>query len=326
MHWLPTHAHELPPEKQRAMRSAVRLEWISLAYFASAIAFTAAVMGASQAMKTAWIDDMLGAVPPIAFLVAAKLRHRPPSATYRYGYHRAVSIAFLVSAVALLGLGLALLREGVTTLVTAERATIAGVELFGRQIWLGWLMIAALVYSSVPTMILGRLKARLARALHDKPLHADAEMNRADWMTGLAGIFGVLGVGLGWWWADAVAAIAISADITVDGATNLRTAIGDLMDRTPRDVEGKRDDPLPGRLERAIAGLPWVRDVTVRLREHGHVLFGEAYVIPCDESAPLARIQQVRALADAMDWRLNDFTVQLIARPDDGDAPLDGPD
>ncbi len=58
-------------------------------------------------------------------------------------------------------------------------------------------MIAALGYSAVPPVVLRRMKAPLAKSVHEKVLHADAAMNKADWMTGPAAIAGVLGVGFG---------------------------------------------------------------------------------------------------------------------------------
>ena len=58
-------------------------------------------------------------------------------------------------------------------------------------------------------------------------------MNKADWMTGAAAIGGILGIGLGWWWADAVAAAFISLDILHDGYINLRQAVFDLMNQIP---------------------------------------------------------------------------------------------
>ncbi|MDC0668629.1 cation transporter [Nannocystis radixulma] len=310
--WGHTPAHELPCTKEPAMRRAVRVEVVSLFFFGSAIAFTAVVMGQSQAMKTVWIDDMLGVVPPIAVLAASHLRRREATDAYRYGYHRAVTIAFLVAAVALLGFGIYLLGEGLLTLFRAERPTIGSITVFGRDFWLGWLMLAALVWSAAPTVVLGRIKLRLAHELHDKALYTDALMNKADWMTGLAGILGVLGIGAGLWWADAAAACAIAVDITHDGARNLMAAFGDLMDRRPRDVACESDDPLPERLADAVLALPWVRDVSVRLREHGHVFIGEVFVVPVDESAPLQRIEQVGALARDLNWRLTDVTVQLV--------------
>lgn len=313
-------AHELPPDKHRVMQQALRLEKISLIYFATAIGFTAAVMGQSQAMKTAWVDDLLGFVPPIAVLIACRLRTREATEEFPYGYHRSVTIAFLVNAVALLGLGLALVIDGVGTLIRGERPTIGGVHILGHDIWLGWLMLAALLWSAVPTVFLGRIKLRLARTLHDKALFADAAMNRADWLTAAAAIVGVIGVGLGYWWADSVAAIVIALDIVHDGVANLRTVVADLMDSRPRTVEG-RPDPLPGELERALERLPWVLDASVRMRESGHIYLGEAFIRPLDEHDPVARIREARALARSLDWRLHDLTVQLVdGRDDDADV------
>lgn len=41
---------------------------------------------------------------------------------------------------------------------------------------------------------------------------------------------GVLGIGFGLWWADAVAASVICLDILHDGVRNLRTVVADLLD------------------------------------------------------------------------------------------------
>ena len=83
-------------------------------------------------------------------------------------------------------------------------------------------MELALLYSAVPAI--GRMK--LARELHDKVLFADAKINKADWLTAVAGMAGVLGIGLRLWWADAAAAAVISIDIVHDGFANLRTVRG----------------------------------------------------------------------------------------------------
>lgn len=153
--------------------------------------------------------------------------------------------------------------------------------------------------------------------LHDKALHSDAMMNKADWMSGLAAVLGIIGVGLGYWWTDAVAGIITTLDITHDGWKNLRAVTADLLDRKPRLVDDCGWDPLPEALERALAQLPWVRHACVRLRENGHVFFGEADLVPIDEAEPLRRIREARALAHKLDWRLKDLSIQLIERPDD---------
>ena len=62
-------------------------------------------------------------------------------------------------------------------------------------------------------------------------------MNKADWLTAAAAIVGVVGIGFGLWWLDAVAAALISLDITKDGVSNLRRAVVDLMDQTPTTID-----------------------------------------------------------------------------------------
>ncbi len=84
-------------------------------------------------------------------------------------------------------------------------------------------MIGALLYGAIPPIFLGRMKQPLAETLHDKVLNADAAMNRADWLTAFAAIAGIIGIGIGIWWADAAAAIVIALDITRDGFKYVRT-------------------------------------------------------------------------------------------------------
>ena len=72
-----TGSTELPPELQQTLRKARRLEWLTIAYLLSAVVLLGLVLGNSQAMKTAWAEDLLSLIPPIAFLVALRLNVRP---------------------------------------------------------------------------------------------------------------------------------------------------------------------------------------------------------------------------------------------------------
>lgn len=83
---------ELPDRQVRALRSALRIEWFTLAFLAVAITMVFLVMGNSQAMKAAWIEDMLSLAPPIAFLIAVRLVNRSPTVDYPYGFHRSVGV------------------------------------------------------------------------------------------------------------------------------------------------------------------------------------------------------------------------------------------
>lgn len=318
----PGRGHELPPDKQALMAKAIRLEWLTLAYLLSAVFFIYLTLGSSQAMKTAWFEDMLSLIPSAAFLVASRYRHREPNERYPYGYHRAVSIAFLCGAIALFAMGFFLLFDSISALLKMEHPSIGTVVVLGRQVWLGWLMIPALLWSAIPAMILGRIKLPLAAALHDKVLHADAAMNKADWLTAFAAIVGVLGIGFGLWWADAVAAAVISADILKDGVVHLRAVISDLMDSRPTSVDHGSVDGAPARMRTYLESLPWVDRAEVRVREEGHVFFGEAFVVPSDQRGLISKIDTAVRELLRQDWRLQDVVVMPVA-PEAGDGPSD---
>jgi cation diffusion facilitator family transporter len=277
-------------------------------------------------MRTAWFEDMLSLIPPAVFLIASRVSLRRPTAKFPYGYHRATAAGHLIAGAALAAMGLYLLIEALVKLATAEHPTIGTVEIFGHAVWLGWLMLPALLWSALPAVFLGRAKLPLAESLHDRVLHADAKMNKADWLTAVAGIVGVLGIGLGFWWADAAAAAVISLDIVHDGWTNTRVSVTALMDERPISVDGSKHDPLPERLADRLRQLKWVQAVEVRVRDEGHVFFGEAFIVPKDERHPVGRIQEAVRIAREMDWRLHELTVTLVPTLAErrSEAPGDG--
>jgi cation diffusion facilitator family transporter len=278
----------LPPEIAADLRHARRLEWWTLGWMTSVVAAMALVMGASQAMRSALIEDMLSLVPAIVYLVATRFEGKPPTRSFPFGYHRVHSLGFLISAVTLTGVGGLLLFEAATTLIHQEHVTIPPVTVFGQDIWLGWLMIAVLIYSIVPPVILGRRKQPLAKRLQDKVLHTDAMMQKADWMTGLAGIAGIIGLGLGFWWADAVAAAIISGSILKDGIGALRSSTAELVDGAPRalgrDAIAGDANALREALERRYPGAE------VRLRETGRFIHAQVSGVEAPARVRLADV------------------------------------
>ncbi|MDH7454746.1 cation transporter [Luteimonas composti] len=304
----------LPGPQQEALRKAERLCWWSLLWISLVSALMFLAMGGSQAMKTALVEDLLSLVPPIAFLVASRFRRKGVDEEYITGRERAFDVNFLISAVALTGVGLALVYDSLHTLLTATRPVVGSVVVAGHVLWQGWLMMGALLVSAVPPMILGRRKLALAKQLSLKPLHTDADMGKADWMTAAAGIVGVAGIGFGLWWADAVAAIVIAGSILHDGATNLRGAVRDLHDARPQKLERDDPDPLPDRLCAEISALPWMDGCGVRLHEEGLHLSG--IILLRNRTLTAAQVEEVRAIAQAVDWRLDQIDVSIATSTD----------
>jgi cation diffusion facilitator family transporter len=300
---------ELPEQLQHVQKRAERLEWITLAYMFTAITAVYFTLGNSQAMRGAFIEDLLGFLPPIAFLVATRIRNRPPTDAFPFGYHRSMSIAYLMSTLAIIALGTYLFFESAFKLLGGEHPTIGMVELFDWQVWQGWLMLVALFWTGVGTVILGQLKKNLAADLHDKTLQADAEMNRADWMTAFAAMGGIVGIGAGLWWADAAAAILISIDILRDGYKYTKGAVEDLTDGRPRKHDEKSPHPVIDAVEDRAREWKWAKRAVVRLREDGHLFAGEIIVVPASEEGLIDHLEEATEEVRGLDWKLHDVVI-----------------
>ena len=300
---------ELPKELIDEFARAKRLEWQTIAYLVVDIILVYLVLGGSQAVRTAWFESFLELIPPIVFLLSTRYMNFPPSRRFPFGLHSITSVAHLFAGVAILIVGGYLLFSSAASLLQGQPPTIGTVNLFGMEIWRGWLMIAVMCDSSI-AVYLGRAKRVPAQKLHDKVLNADADMNRADWLTAVAAIVGVLGIRFGVPWLDPVAAAFIAVNVLMDGYRNARIAVFDLMDMEPTLVGRIEEDPLVERVGRALEELWWVRDVDLRARTEGRVYFFEAQVVPHDERDLVDRLEEARRKVLDLDWRV--FSIGIM--------------
>ena len=104
---------------------------------------------------------------------------------------------------------------------------------------------------SIPPFIIGRKELPLAPRLNDKLLHTDALMNKANWMTGAAGIAGIRRAGA----RLVVGGLAggggdLGEHHQATAIDALRAATAELIDGMPRALDCKRR----GRGRRGAAG------------------------------------------------------------------------
>lgn len=263
---------DLPPEQEQALKKAVWWEYATIGYTIVTIALVALVVGNSQAMRTAWIEDMISLVPQIAFLVSLIFVRRRPTLKHPYGLHRAMGIGHLVAG-------------------------------------LGWLMIAVMSIIVIGPFVYGHAKSKLAPVLHNKILFADADMAKADWHTNAASVVGVLGVGMGVWWLDGAAALFISRGIIWDGLRNTKGAVVDLMDQRARTYDDKRPHPLAHDIVEHLRAQPWISDAAVRVRDLGQVFHVEAFIVPRRRRVSVAKIDTLSERIAEMDWKVQDVVV-----------------
>jgi divalent metal cation (Fe/Co/Zn/Cd) transporter len=186
-------------------------------------------------------------------------------------------------------------------------------------------MIAALTYSMCVGVMLGHLKTPVAKVLHSKALSADATSNSAEWQSEGAAILGLTLVAFGLWWGDAIAALFISFEVIRDGWFSVRLVLGDLMDESPTKLEDKELEPLPARIRREAEKIEWVERAAVRLREHGHALAGEVFVVPRDGRSDVDRVVAAGETLSKVDWRLHDLVVVLTPDLEEIEPPKVGP-
>ncbi|MGP6174304.1 cation diffusion facilitator family transporter [Corynebacterium sp. A21] len=313
---------QLPAEQRDALRKAIRLEWITIGWVLLTIVLVGLVAGQSQAMRSAWFEDMISLVPPIAFLLAARIIRAAPSRKHPYGPHRAIAVAHQVAGLALFAMGAFLVYESLSALIKMEKPPIGLVVLFGQDIWSGWLMITVMLITSIPMVFIGRYKLKLAQPLHDKVLYADADMAKADWGTAAATIVGVLGIGIGLWWADAVAALVISVSILKDGITNINAAVSGLSDARATRFDNDGPHPLTDEVEELVRAVDWVAQARARVRDQGHLFHTEMFVVPTTGHLPtLTELDELKHKIEALDWKLQDVVIVVVAAIDPQQVP-----
>lgn len=292
----------VPEEVREGLRKGRRLCFWTLFWIGGISILMFLVMGQSQAMKTAFIEDVLSLVPSITFLIAATLEDKAATPKFPFGFKRMNSIAFLISATALLSIGAFTAYEAIMALIMREHPSIGAMELFGTQLWSGWVMIGALLYSAIPPVILGRMKKPVAESIEDKVLFTDAQTQKADWQTALAGIVGVIGIGLGFWWADAVAALFISLSILKDGWDNIRKSTAELADGAPRELDSQSiDEEAEDVAKKLRKAFP---QSDIRVRESGRYMLAE--IVGPDARGPV-ELEMFRP--ERRSWRLAEISI-----------------
>jgi cation diffusion facilitator family transporter len=193
-------------------------------------------------------------------LVAVRTARRPADAEHLYGHGRVENLAAYTEGILLLltagGIGLEAVRR-----LAGHPATVAATDY----------ALAVIVGAAVIEAGRAVVLRWAGRAAGSDALTADAQNRVADVLSSLGVLAGLIGVRLGYPWADSVAALLVSGLIAVTAVQILRHAGDELMDRAPVGAEAG--------LRAAIAAVKGVREVRgVRVRRSGGRLLGDARV------------------------------------------------
>jgi cation diffusion facilitator family transporter len=171
-------------------------------------------------------DVSTSAVVFVGFAVSK----RPANRRFPYGYDRGEDIA---------GLGVAL--------VIWASAVFAGVESYHKLINGGATRhlavgIIGAAFAIAANQAVARYKGRVGRRIQSATLVADARHSWLDAFSSLGALIGLVGVAIGWTWADPVAGLAVTVFIAHVGYEVTRDLLHHLMDGVDEDLIGSVEE------------------------------------------------------------------------------------
>jgi cation diffusion facilitator family transporter len=222
------------------------------------------------------VHSILDLVASAFTLVAVRTAHKPADSEHPYGHGRSENLAAFA--------------EGVLLLVTAAGIAYEAVRrliLGGATVNPAWYAFALLLGTLVIEAGRAAVLRRVGIAAESEALKADATNRVSDVLATLGVVAGLIGVRMGFVWADSVAALLVAA-IIARAAGELAWRSGDiLIDRAPAGAERK--------LRSAIQGVDGVREVrSVRVRRSGPQMLGDVSIA----TARMLPLEAARALAD----------------------------
>jgi cation diffusion facilitator family transporter len=206
------------------------------------------------------VHSILDVVASVFALVAVRTARKPADSEHPYGHGRAENVAAFAEGVLLMITAAGIAFEAARRLIFGGGAVNPAGYAFA-------LLIATLVIEAGRAGIL----RGVGRAADSEALQADATNRLADVLATVGVLAGLVGVLMGFAWADSVAALLVAA-IIGRAAAMIAWRSGDiLMDRSPAGAEKE--------LRAAIQAVPGVREVrSVRVRRSGPALLGDASI------------------------------------------------
>jgi cation diffusion facilitator family transporter len=174
------------------------------------------------------------------------------------------------------------------------------------------------VISAVPFVVLvidiavnfwrARALHRAARETQSQALAADALHFASDVLGSIAVLIGLALAGLGFWWGDSAAAVAVAIMIAALGLRLARSTVETLLDRAPEGASEKARDAI-----RSLAGVVDVERVRVRMVGATHFIDA---IVQVPRTTPIDRVDEIKRKAQAaVSAALGDADLTFTAVP-----------
>ncbi len=265
-------------ERRQANR-AIALSAVGLA-LTGLIELAIALVSGSVALLGDALHNLSDVSTSALVFVGFRASRRIPTERYPYGYERAEDLA---------GIGVALVIWG--SALVAGFESVDKLLRHGATAHVGWGIVAALV-GVAGNQLVARYKLVVGRRIRSATMVADAKHSWLDALSSAGAMLGLIGVALGWAWADAVAGIFVTGFICRVGYEVTADIAHRLLDGVDADIVTTA--------ETVAAAVSGVQHAHARARWTGRTLRVEVEGF-LDPDTPLATADQVgREVAAAL--------------------------
>jgi cation diffusion facilitator family transporter len=259
--------------------------------------FVVGIVIGSLALITEALHSAVDVVATVVTWMVVRVSDRPADNEHHYGHGKLESLSALGVIAMLYVLAGGVLVESYSRLREAAPAPVLSVVPF-----------LVLLVDIAVNFWRARALHRAAHATHSQALAADALHFASDVLGSIAVIIGLTLSGLGFWWGDAGAAIAVAVMIAALGLRLARSTVETLLDRAPEGAAEKA--------QTAIRSVPGVVDIErLRVRVVGPTHFVDA-TVQVPRTYPIDRVAEIKRKAQAaVAARLGDADVTFTAVP-----------
>ncbi|MBR1121987.1 cation-efflux pump [Bradyrhizobium lablabi] len=286
-----THAHKSSTKTSVAAISILASGSMAVAKLVVGIAI------GSLALISEALHSAIDLVATIITWAVVRVSDQPADAEHHYGHGKFESLSAL----------------GITALLYVLAGGIL-VEAYGRLSegtpppTISAIPFIVLVIDIAINFWRARALHRAARETRSQALAADALHFASDVLGSTAVIAGLILAGLGFWWGDAAAAVAVAVMIGFLGLKMTRATVETLLDRAPEGITEKA--------EAAIRSVSGVVDVDrMRVRMVGPTYFIDA-IAKVPRTYPIDRVEEIKRKAQAaVSEALGDADLTFTAVP-----------
>ncbi|TWI55875.1 cation diffusion facilitator family transporter [Halalkalibacter nanhaiisediminis] len=219
--------------------------------FLSALKLFVGYEANSEALRADGLNNATDIVASVAVLIGLKLSQRPPDHDHRYGHFKAESVASLVASFIMMGVGIHVLIEAITTIFSRGNEAPDMISA-----WTG-------VFSAGVMYFVYRYNRNLAKQINSQAVMAASKDNISDAWVSIGTAIGIFGAQLGLAWLDPLAAFLV-------GILICKTAWEIFREASHHLTDGFDEKELES-YEESVLSIYGVEDVKViRARNYGN--------------------------------------------------------